>query len=443
MDTKHHHFRSWAIPVAVVAAIVVLMVPALALAADEPDIFTRLVQKGPMYGAGAAFLGGLLNAAMPCTYPMIAITVSVFGAKQAKSRTEAVLLSTNFVLGVVTLFTPLFVVSALSGALWGTALKSPWVNYGLVAFFTAMAASMFGAFDLMLPDSIMQRVSSVGGAGYRGAFVLGLVCGILATPCTGPVLGGMLVWIADTRSVVLGAVMGLMFSLGLGLPFFLVGAFAVSLPKGGKWMLWIKSFFGVVLLVVALYYLKNPQPALTRVARPDASFLAICAAITVAGLALGAVHLYWDDGGVMVKARKAVGIVLCVGGSFLFIAGLMTPKGSLAWEHSEETATAMAKEQKRPLLIDFTARWCAACQELAVHTFSDPRVQRRALSANFVAVKVDASEDQDPQVIAVLEKYKVKGLPTVLIYDSDGQERKRFIEFVKPEPFLAAIEGVQ
>jgi thiol:disulfide interchange protein DsbD len=322
-------------------------------------------------------------------------------------------------------------------------MASQWVNYGLAAFFTVMAASMFGAFDLALPDALTQRLSSAGGAGYRGAFVLGLVCGILATPCSGPVIGGMMAWIAETRSVPMGAVVGLMFSLGLGLPFFLVGAFAVSLPKGGKWMLWMKSFFGVVMMVVALWYLKNAVHALTRLARPDTSFLAICAAGVVVGLALGAVHLYWDDGGVMVKARKGLGIVLCVGGAFLFIVGMLTPKGSLDWEHSEEAAAALAKDQKRPLLIDFTASWCTACQELAVHTFSDPRVQQRAVAAKFVAVKVDASEDQDPKVMAVLDKYKVKGLPTVLIYDSDGHERKRIVEFVKPEPFLAAIEDVQ
>jgi thiol:disulfide interchange protein DsbD len=419
------------------------MVPAVALAADDPDIFTKLSKWGMVGSAIGAFAGGLANAAMPCTYPMIAITVSVFGAKEAKSRTEAVLLSSLFVLGITTLFTPLLVISALSGTLWGTALANPWVNYGLAAFFAAMALSMFGAFDLTLPDAIMQRVSSVGGAGYRGAFILGLVCGILATPCTGPVLGSMIIKIGETRSIGLGALVGVFFSFGLGLPFFLVGAFAVGLPKGGKWMLWIKSLFGVVMLVMALYYLKNPIPALTRVARPDASFLAICAAITAAGLALGAVHLYWDDGGVVVKARKALGIVLCTGGAFLLLAGILTPSGSLSWERSEEVATAKARSEKRPLLIDFTAEWCGACKELALHTFSDPRVQRRALTANFVAVQVDATSLEDPQVDAVKDKYKVVGLPTVVILDSNGQERKRFTEFVKPEPFLAAIESVQ
>jgi thiol:disulfide interchange protein DsbD len=306
-----------------------------------------------------------------------------------------------------------------------------------------MSASMFGAFDLTLPDSFMQRVSSVGGIGVRGAFVLGLVCGIVAAPCTGPVLGAILPWIAQTRNVAMGTVVGLTYSLGLGLPFFLVGAFAVSLPKGGKWMLGVKSFFGIVMLVLALYFARNAVPALAHLARPDTASLAVYAAIAVVGVAMGAVHLYWDDDGDAVKARKGIGIALSVVGAFLFIAGWMTPKGSLTWEHSEEIAAAKARNEKRPLLVDFTATWCGACQELSLHTFSDPRVMEKAAAAKFVAVKVDATNDEDPQVDAVKDKYKVVGLPTVVIYDSNGNERGRFKEFVGPEPFLAAIEGVE
>ena len=426
---------------AALAALAVILLPATAFA-DEPDLFTRLIKKGPFFGAIGALGGGLLTAATPCVYPMIAITVSVFGAREAKGRGQAMLLSTSFVLGIVALFTPMIVGAALTGSLFGAALSNKFVILAIVTVFVAMAASMFGAFDLTLPDSVMQRLSSVGGIGYGGAFLLGLVSGLVAAPCTGPVLTGILVWIGNTRDIVLGTIVGLMFSIGLGLPFWLVGTFAVSLPKGGKWMLGIKSFFGVVMLVVALWFLKNAFPSLTRLARPDTAFLAISAAAVVIGLALGAVHLYWDDEGVAVKARKGIGIALCTMGGFAFFVGLTTPKGSLAWEHSEEVAAAKARSEKRPMLIDFTATWCGACQELAKDTFADPRVQARALSANFVAVKVDATNDDDPQVDKIKDKYKVKGLPTVVIYDSSGTELKRFTEFVGPEPFLKALEGV-
>src|SRR5262249_4864657 len=162
--------------------------------------------------------------------------------------------------------------------------------------------------------------------------------------------------------------------------------------------------------------------------------------IAVLGVALGAIHLDWSDGGLGVKVRKGLGVALAVVGPALLwmawekpteAAEVATGNGpTLQWEHSEQVAIAKAKAEKRPLMIDFTAEWCAACKELAKHTFADPRVMAKAVAANFVAVKVDATNDEDPQVDAVKGKYKVVGLPTVVIYDSTGKERKRFNEFV-------------
>lgn len=422
--------------------LLVTLLPAIALAAEE-DLFTRMIKKGPVLGAVGAFGGGLLVSLTPCVYPMIAITVSVFGAREAKSRTQAMLLSTSFVLGIVALFTPMLVIAALTGGLFGSVLSNTWVIVGICVIFAAMAASMFGAFDLTLPESMMQRFSTVGGIGYGGAFLLGMVSGLVAAPCTGPVLTSILVWISQTRSVLLGTVVGAAFSIGLGIPFWLVGTFAISLPKGGKWMLGVKSFFGIVMLIVAFYFLKNAFPALKSFARPDTSFMLIALGVLAAGIALGAIHLAWDDGGIGIKIRKGLGISMAVVGGALFWTSCDMPRGSLEWLHSEPEAATLATTEKRPMIVDFTAEWCGACKEIAKETFSDPRVQQKALTAKFVAVKVDATNDEDPQVDAVKGKYKVVGLPTVVIYDSTGKERKRFNEFVGPEPFLAALEGIE
>ncbi len=419
-----------------------MLLPTAALAA-EPDLFTRWAQKGPAFGVFAGFVGGLGVSLTPCVYPMIAITVSVFGAREAKSRTQAMMLSTSFVLGIVCLFTPMLVGAALTGSIFGSVLANKWVVIGLVAVFLAMSASMFGAFDLTLPDSVMQRLSSVGGIGYGGAFVLGLVSGLVAAPCTGPILTSILLWIGQSRSVVLGTIVGASFSIGLGIPFWLVGTFAISLPKGGKWMLGVKSFFGIVMAIVAFYFLKNAFPALKGLARPDTTFMLITGGAILVGLAMGAVHLAWDDGGAGVKVRKGLGILLTVAGGGLLWTSIDMPKGSLLWQHSETEAYAQAQKEKRPMMVDFTAEWCGACKELAKETFADPRVMEKAVAANFVAVKVDATNDEDPQVDAVKNKYKVVGLPTVVIYDSTGAERGRFNEFVPPEKFLTALEGVQ
>ncbi len=435
----------------------------LAAHAQEQDSFTAALEKGPIFAGLAALGGGLLTSLTPCVYPMIAITVSIFGAREAKSRREAMLLSTCFVLGIVVLFTSMLVGAALTGSIFGKALSNKWVLLAIATVFVALAASMFGAFEMVLPDSLMQRLSSVGGIGYGGAFLLGLVSGVIAAPCTGPVLTGILLWIGRTQNVALGAVVGTTFSIGLGIPFWLVGTFAVALPKGGKWMLWVKSFFGIALMVLALNTLKPGFPEVAFLARAGTTFMAIMAGVVLVGLVLGAVHLSWDDGGWGVKIRKGLGIALTVVGGFLFWASLDMPKEALAvtaandasattgdkaaaakklltWEHSEEKAVAMAKAESRPLMVDFTADWCGACKKMTKETFSDPRVMEKA--AHFVAVKVDATDDEDKQIEAVKGKYKVVGLPTLVLYDSKGVERKRFNDFVGPDAFLAAIEGI-
>lgn len=408
----------------------------------DADKFAKAMDENPLYGSLIAFGAGLGTCLTPCVYPMIAITVSVFGAKQAKSRAQAMLLSTSFVVGIVALFTPMMMIAALTGKAFGTALANPWVIGGISLVFIATAASMFGAFEMTLPESWMQRLSGVGGAGYGGAFALGLVSGLVAAPCTGPILTMILTWIGTSRNIPLGAGVGVAYSLGLGLPFWLVGTFAVGLPKGGKWMVGVKSFFGIVMLVVALYFLRNPFPILTRFVQPVPIFGAVCAGLLAVGVLMGAIHLDWSDGEgkLVTKLRKGIGIAASVVGGFYLIIWFITPKAQLAWLHSESEALAMSKQEKRPMIVDFTATWCGACQEMAVETFADPKVMTKA--GNFVAVKIDATNDDDPSVTAVMEKYKVKGLPTVLLIDSAGKERKRFTEKVGPERFLTEIEGI-
>jgi thiol:disulfide interchange protein DsbD len=412
-----------------------------AAGAGGGDAFTRALQRGPMYAALAALVGGLLVSLTPCVYPMIAVTVSVFGAKEARSRAQGVLLSLAFVLGIVAMFVPLGLAAGLTGGMFGAVLQSKWVIVVISGLFLAMAASMFGAFEFTLPSAITNKLATVGGIGYKGAFVLGLVCGVIAAPCTGPVLTGILTWIAKTQSAGLGALAMAAFALGLGAPFFLVGAFAVQLPKSGRWMVHVKSLLGIVLVVVAFWFLGSAFPLLTKLARPDATFLGVAAAAALVGVALGAVHRSFDEPGAGVKARKAIGIVLTCLGSFAFIAGFSKPSRTLAWEKiSVAEARTKASTEKRPLLLDFTAAWCGACKELDKHTFSEEGVAREA--GRFVAVKVDATDDEDPVVAATMKEHKVVGLPTVLIYDSRGSEAVRCTDFVAAQPFLDAIKSV-
>ncbi len=433
------------LPRRLVATLLALFVTTLGVAAhaatDQADLFTQALAKGPLYAAGAAVLGGLLVSLTPCVYPMVAVTVSAFGARQTQSRWEGAKLSAAFVAGIVCMFTPLGVVAGLTGSVFGSVLQSPWVVLGIAVLFLAMAASMFGAFEMTLPAGLTNRLATMGGIGIRGAFALGFVCGIIAAPCTGPVLTGILTWIAQTQSATLGAAAMSAFALGLGFPFFLVGAFAVQLPKSGRWMVHVKSVLGIVLIVVALYFINLHWPFGSRLVSPSPLFFVILGVAAVLGLLFGAVHRDFAEPSNAGRVLKAIGVALVSGAVFLGIAAANQSDETLSWEKTDyQAARDKALAQQRPLLVDFTASWCLSCKELEKHTFSHPAVSHEA--GRFVAVRVDATDDEDPKVERAFAEFGIKGLPTVILYDSQGHEASRFNDFVEAEPFLAALRAV-
>ncbi|MFZ5891733.1 MAG: protein-disulfide reductase DsbD family protein [Myxococcota bacterium] len=423
------------------ALLMALLVTPAAWASGAPDAFTRALERGPLYAGLAALVGGFLVSLTPCVYPMIAVTVSVFGARKTKSPWEGAGLSAAFVLGIVAMFVPLGVIAGLSGSMFGSVLQSRWVLVAISLLFLAMASSLFGAFEFALPSGLTNRLAQMGGIGYRGAFALGLACGLIASPCTGPVLTGILAFIAQSRSASLGALAMGAFALGLGAPFFVVGAFAVQLPKSGHWMVRIKSLLGIVLVIVAAYFLSTAFPMLGRWVQATWPFYATAGALIVVGLLLGAVHRDFAEFGAPVKVAKAIGIVLISVGGFVLIAALGRPSESFAWHAgSVDSAREEARRAGRPLLVDFTAAWCGACKQLDKVTFAAPEVKPEM--ARFVAVKVDATNDDDPAVGATLERFKVVGLPTVLVFDSSGREALRYTDFVEPQVFLQAVQRV-
>jgi thiol:disulfide interchange protein DsbD len=400
----------------------------------DTDAFAMALSKGPLYAGLMAFVGGLLVCLTPCVYPMIVITVSVFGARQTSSRAQAMALSSAFVLGIVTMFVPLGVGAALTGNLFGSQLSSPFVTWLVAAVFLALAASMFGLWNITLPGALVNRLAKVGGAGYTGAFLLGLVSGIVAAPCSGPVLGGILIWIGKTRSVGLGAAAMAAFAIGLGLPFWLVGTFAMRIPRSGPWMVTVKTVCGIALAAVALWLLRTKIP-LERLTRPGIGYVALMAVLALLGLFAAAVRT--EASRPVTQVRKAAGIAACTLALALGAIGWQMPPDGIAWRRFSQTAVADARASQRPLLIDFTADWCASCQELARHTFSAGDVV--AGSRRFERLRVDATNEDDPAVEAILRSYRVRGLPTVLVIDGQGQERARITDFVSPGELLLAL----
>jgi thiol:disulfide interchange protein DsbD len=342
---------------------------------DLETPFRDAVQSGS-WGMALAliFAAGLATSLTPCVYPMIVITVSVFGARQATTRMEAAKLSTAFVLGIAGLFTPLGVVAAMTGDVFGSQLSNPIVLIALASFFIALAASMFGAFDLDLPSGLKNRLATVGGVGLQGAFVLGLVSALIAAPCTGPVVGFLLTWVGSTGNVVFGAASFFSFALGLGMLFWLVGTFSMSLPKSGRWLEWIKSVFGIVMVAAAVYFVRDLVPGLMGLAEHTPSFLGVAVGLLAVGAALGAVHLSYHHTSVVERVRKSLGIAFAVTGLCGVVGYLVAlpPGASIPWMEDYASAKQLAEQSSRPLLIDFGASWCGACGELERHTFSDP-----------------------------------------------------------------------
>ena len=389
-----------------------------------------------------ALSAGLLTALTPCVYPMIPITISIFGAKTGVTRARALLLATFYVAGIAFMFGTLGTTFALVGRAFGTFLANPWVIVPLAVFFFVMGLSMFGAFELAVPAGLQTRLSRVGGRGLGGAFLMGLVGGIIAAPCTGPPLAAILAYVATTRDAAYGFVLLATYAAGIGLPFWFLAGFSMSLPRSGSWMEWVKSVFGVALFVAALYYLKNVIPPLTRITGRTPAFLAEMAALVAAGVALGAVHLSFHDRAGL-RLRKGLGVALATLGLFGATNYLLTPKGNveLAWLKDEAAAVAAARAAGRPMLVDFMASWCLPCREFDVKVFSHPDVAGEMQKLTLLRVDL-TREDEDPALGAIKRKYGADTLPAIRIVAPDGSVVAKTDELMTADAFLGLLRGL-
>jgi thioredoxin:protein disulfide reductase len=463
--------RSTVLALASLSAIGLVFVPSLIPTGPSSSLdASALLNSGQLFvAAGVIFLGGFLTSLTPCVYPLIPITVGVFGARQADSKGRALLLTTSYVVGMGAVFSALGVFAALSGRAFGSALGNTWVIVGLAVFMLVLATSMFGAFELALPSSLATKLNGVGGGGIVGAFLMGSVAGFLAAPCTGPVLTGVLAWVSQTRDPVLGAGLLFVYAMGIGVPFFLIGVFTVRMPKSGVWMEWVKSVFGIALLALAVSYLRDAFPAVRDFISNAALVLGrtwaitFGAALAFAGVMFGAIHLSFKEGTQWVLKGVGVAAVLVAflvrmaapaaalpslpiaggvgGGHTEFVWAINFKADKAKTPESFEAVLAQAKADCKPVLIDFFADWCAACKELDQHTYTSPTVVAEA--ERFVKVKVDGTDDHEI-LDALYERFGVKGLPTVAFIDPLGQVLKapKVTGFMAPEQFVGELQKV-
>lgn len=429
------------VSLALLAAGAVLVLPAIALAAaNDPcaakDDWQAYQAQGLLWMYLGAFGFGFLTSLTPCVYPMIPIVVGVFGARdEAVTRTKAFALATAYVFGMGVMYAVLGVIFALLGKQFGTILANPWVVIPLVLFYVALAASMFGAFELNLPSSLQNRLNQIGGRGYGGAFGMGLVGGLTAAPCTGPFLAGILGFVASTRDIAAGSTLLFTYALGMGVLFWIIAAFTVSLPKSGRWMEWVKSFGGIALLAVGIYFLRPIVPALDSLGDSSIGFLAGSILLLVIGIALGAIHLSFHDAW-PVRIRKGLGVALAVLGITGVVSWVVTPDRHLPWQYEEEAAFALAKREGKGVMIDFAADWCAPCKELELTFAKDPVFE--TLKDRFVPLKYDVSKGTEEDE-ARQEKWNAETLPAVIFINADGKEIGRVSKYLPPEEFMKMI----
>jgi thiol:disulfide interchange protein DsbD len=389
-----------------------------AAAGASRDFGDMLERHGIFLVLLSIFVGGLALNLTPCVYPVIPLTLGYFGNQAVGSKGRRFGLAGLYVLGMATMYSVLGVAAALSGRLFGSILQNPWVLAAIAAALVAMALSMFGVWEIRMPTALMNRAGARAGA--AGAFGMGLFVGIVAAPCVGGFIVGLLAFVAARQDLFLGFLFFFTLSIGLGLPYLFLAAYSgrlARLPRAGEWMDGVKKVFGWVLLAMAAYFLKSvlPQP-LGRWILP-------------AVLVAGAVSILVSRLGLKWPVRAGAAALLVA------IAIFFVPRELRGWQPYAPQAVGAG----RPAVIDFSADWCLPCLELEKKTFSDARV--RAALGGRALLKADMTKIASPESIALSERYAILGVPTVIFLDANGNERQdlRLVGFENADRFLERL----
>lgn len=406
--------------------------PVPSVKTNDSSITSILEHSGIFLSLLLIFIGGLALNLTPCVYPLIPITVGFFGGQSEGSTRKLFMMGLLFVIGMAFTYSVIGVVTALSGAVFGSLLQNPIVIIFIVLVFVVLSLSMFGVYEFQLPNSLVAKAGGAKG-GYYGAFFMGLTMGIVAAPCIGPFVLGLVTFVAAKADPFYGFLMFFVLALGLGLPYLVLAVFSgkiKKLPKAGEWMEAVKHIFGFILLGMALYFLLPLLPKSF-----SGYVLPIFAIITAAYL------LVFEKFGNNVKGFRLFKISFSIIILAVAIYALMpTGKAEINWKSYNTTTSLTNIKSGKGAIIDFYADWCIPCKELDASTFKDPRVIK--VSKNFLTYKANMTKSLSPGVEALRNKYKIIGVPTVLIINSKGQEVERITGFVDANKFLKILNDV-
>ena len=449
----------------------------LELPDNRRSIESESIKIGKMFEGGnfwlilASFFGiGLLLSFTPCVFPMFPILSGIIvNSGEHLTKGHGFILALAYVMGMSLTYSAAGVAAGLSGAMLSVALQNAWVLGGFALVFVALSLSMFGFYELQLPNSIQSKLSKetghLRGGHLASVFGMGALSALIIGPCVAAPLAGALLYISQTRDVVLGAAALFSMALGMGIPLLILGASAGAfLPKAGPWMESVKRFFGVLLLGVAIWLISPVIPAAIHM-------LMWAALLIISAIYLNAIDSLPTGSSGSRKFLKGIGIISLLLGIALLVGVLSGGRDilqpldklnltSISGNNTNKTNITeskhlpfqrvssltelnkrIAESQNKYVMLDFYADWCISCKEMERFTFTDPEVKNRL--GDVVLLQVDVTEGTADDE-ALLKYFKLFGPPGILFFDPDGREiyDARTIGYQNTEEFLAILNAV-
>jgi len=431
--------------------------PAASFSIFASDLDIAKLFEGSLLIVLLSFLGfGLLLAFTPCVLPMVPILSGIIaGEGRSLNKARALLLSVSYVLGMAVAYAAAGVAAAYSGSLLAAALQNAWVLGTFALVFVWLALSMFGFYDLQLPGFLHHRLHSahrrLEGGKIVSVAAMGVFSAIIVSPCVAAPLAGALLYISQTKDVVLGGAALFAMALGMGVPLIAVGVSeGALLPKSGAWMEGVKKFFGVLLLGVAIWIVSPIVPVAVQM-------IAWAALLVGSAMFLRAIDPLPAAANGWARLWKSVGMLALIAGIAMLLGALsgardplkplagLTGGGAAAeapvnWVrvNSLPELEERLRSAGRPVMLDFYADWCVSCKEMEKFTFSEPRV--RAVMDRMLLLQADVTENSEQHKL-LLKRFSLFGPPGIIFFDAKGREIKglRVVGYQDSDHFLKTL----
>jgi thioredoxin:protein disulfide reductase len=414
---------------------------------------------------GLFWIAGLLLSFTPCVLPMVPILSSLIaGQKTQLTRRQGFTLAASYSLGMAIVYAGFGVLAGLAGEGLAAALQNPWVLGAFALMLFLLALSMFDVYQLQVPASIQSKTTELAnrlpGGNLIGVFVMGGISALVVGPCVAAPLAGALVYISQTRDVMLGGAALFAMALGMSVPLLLVGMSAGTLlPRAGAWMEYVKQFFGMMLIAVALWIVSPVLPA-------GVNILLWALLLLFAASLLGAFQGSSTDSasGHGAKLIKTLGLASAVMAGILLVSAasggqsLLQPLAHLKYVSQTsdqsrhgldfqriasnkelDTELATAQKQGKAVMLDFYADWCVACKEYDALTFSNSQVQSRLKNVKLLQVDVTKNNAEDK---ALLKRFSLFGPPGIVFFKANGAVTPSYkvVGFESTEQFMSSLD---